>query len=188
MLELPPRTVQVIVDAAVDATGAAVGWLAVIDGDHLEVAGASAQDATTAAALVGRRIAAGVGTAGFVVQSGQPVALRPGTGGAGDQAGAALIGREPTSLVCVPCSGSGDAVGVLQVVDKFGGEAFDFDDIEVLTLLGTIGGAAIADAGGDAAYIPAPARIAADLDNLATADPERYAAVAGMISSLLRLA
>jgi hypothetical protein len=134
---------------------------------------------------VGRTTGVGAGTASFVVQSGQPVALQPGTGAMNDEISTELLGRVPVSLVCVPCSADEHAVGALQLIDKFGGGGFDFDDVEVATMLGGITGAALAE-GGTVAIAPPPAeKLSRDLSRLADADPTRYAALALVIDALL---
>lgn len=182
-MRVPQRTVQAVVDAAVDATDAALGWLAVVEGDDLVVVAAASADPSVASALVGRRVPAGLGSGGFVVQSGQPVALQPSRGG-GDEGTVALTGQAPAGLVCVPCTTADDVVGVLQVIDKAAGGAFGFDDVELLTILGGVAGAALADAG-VFVEVPEPARLAAQLGLLADADPGRYAAVASVLAALL---
>jgi GAF domain-containing protein len=187
-MQLPQRTAQVVCESAVDATAAAVGWLGVVDGEDVIVAAVAADDPSTAGDLVGRRLAAAAGSVGFVLQSGQPMALQPmgrATGEAGDEPAGVLLGRPPLSLLCVPCAGAADAVGVLEVIDKAGGVAFTFDDIEVVTLLGSVMGAALVDAGAMVDDVPVPARLTGELAGLADTDPTRYATVARIVESLL---
>jgi sigma-B regulation protein RsbU (phosphoserine phosphatase) len=190
-MQVPQRTAQVVCESAVDATAAEIGWVGVVDGGEVVVVAASSADPTTAASMVGRRLAVGAGSVGFVLQSGQPMALHPagrtgGTATGADEPAAALLGRPPLSLLCAPCSGASDAVGVLQVLDKGGGGAFSFDDVEVVTLLGTVMGAALVDAGAASDELPPPARLGRDLSGLADTDPARYATVARLVDSLLR--
>jgi GAF domain-containing protein len=179
------RTLQAAVDAAVDATAAGLGWLLAPDGTDLLVVAASGDDPALAAALVGRRLPAGVGTASYALQSGQPVALSAASGPAGGDEGARwLLERDPASVVCVPCGTDDATVGVLEIVDKAGGAAFSFDDVEVVTLLAGVAGAALAEGGG-AEAVPEPARLGAELTRLAQVDPGRYATVAPLVAALL---
>jgi GAF domain-containing protein len=188
-MQVPPRTAQVVCESAVDATAATVGWLGIVDGDDVVVVAASADDATLAASMVGHRLVGRTGSVGFVLQSGQPMAVQPAgrstSGSAGDEPAEVLLGRAPLSLLCVPCSGATDAVGVLQVLDKAGGGAFSFDDVEVVTLLGSVMGAAFLDAGNIVDDVPVPGRLTSELTGLADADPARYATVARIVDSLL---
>jgi GAF domain-containing protein len=188
-MQLPQRTAQVVCESAVDATAAAVGWLGVVDDSEIVVVAVAADDPATAAELVGRRLTGATGSVGFVLQSGQPMALQPmgrTSGESADEPAALLLGRAPMSLLCVPCAGAADAVGVLEVIDKAGGGAFTFDDIEVVTLLGSVMGAALVDAGAMVDDVPVPARLTGELTALADTDPTRYATVARIVESLLR--
>ena len=74
--------------------------------------------------------------------------------------------------------------GVLEVIDKQDGGRFSIDDVEIVTLLGGIAGAALADAG-DAVPVVSPDELASGLRQLAVADPARYASVAEAVRALL---
>ena len=128
-------------------------------------------------------------TAALVVQSGQPVALRPGSGALQDEVSGALLGRPPTSLICVPGTAGESITGALQVVDKADGGPFDFDDVELVTVLGTIAGVALAESAGvqatPAHRVASPQRLADSLARLAETDPERYGVAATVIEALL---
>src|SRR5207247_1705955 len=125
-----------IAQAAVGATGASHGWVLLLTDDQLEVSAAVGDGATK---LIGRRVDAGSGTSGYVAASGQPLAL---AGSAGDprlaEGVVAELGQRPASLLCVPCATDDRIVGVLELIDKDGGERFSFDAVELVTLLGGI--------------------------------------------------
>ena len=123
--------------------------------------------------VVGLAIEAGQGVAGYVFATGQPLAIS-------DVARDARFGREtaertgyvPRSLVAVPLIDDEGALGVLEVLDRRGGGAFDLRDIELASvfarqatvairssrlerdtatiLRSVLAGAAAADAPGDA--------------------------------------
>ena len=63
----------------------------------------------------------------------------------------ARLGRMPASLLCVPCHHEDAIVGALELVDKAGGAPFSIDDVELVTLLGGIAGAALSLAGAEVA-------------------------------------
>jgi GAF domain-containing protein len=172
-----------IVRSAVDATGAARGWLLAADGADLRVVAAHPYETT--ATLRGVRVPAGSGVAGYSVSSGQPLALSRRSdealfvGGIEELLGPA----PPASVVCVPCESDGNVVGALQIVDKPAG-SFTFDDVEIVTLLGSIAGAALTEAVAGATA-PVPAMLGRDLERLAATDPSRYGTVASIVEALL---
>ena len=157
------------------------GWLLVHEDDDLRVVAAAGDQPGT---LIGLTTPAGEGSAGFVVASGQPLALT----GHGDerlrQGMAARIGRELSSVLSVPCVSNATVVGALELADKEGGEAFSFDDVELVTLLAGIAGVVMAQVT-QRPDVPSPRDLAGELERLAAADPERYGAVAPVISALL---
>ncbi len=149
--------------------------------DELRVVAAGGDQPGT---LIGRTTPAGEGSAGFVVASGQPLALA----GHGDErlrrGMAAIIGRELASVLSVPCVSNETVVGALELVDKEGGQAFSFDDVELTTILAGIAGVVLAQ-GAHRPDVPTPSELAGDMERLAAADPDRYAAVAPVLSALL---
>ena len=171
-----------IAQAAVGATGASHGWVLLLIDDELEV---SAAVGDGAAKLIGRRVGAGSGTSGYVAASGQPLAL---AGSAGDprlgEGVVAELGQRPASLLCVPCATDNRIVGVLELIDKDGGQRFSFDDVELVTLLGGIAAPALT-AAEDRIDLPGPDELAVDLSRLADGDPARYAMVASVVEALL---
>jgi sigma-B regulation protein RsbU (phosphoserine phosphatase) len=170
--------------AATGATGASAGGLLVAAGERLRVAAAAGD--LDPGRVVGAEVGPSDGVAGYVVSSGQPVAvaIRPDAPAA-TSALAGLLGRSPATILCVPCAAGDEVVGALELIDKAGGGPFTFDDVEVATLLGGIAAVAMAEAGTAAPAVPDPAQLAGDLRRLAGADPTRYAAVAPAVAALL---
>jgi GAF domain-containing protein len=174
---------QAVLDAAIGATAAAAGWLLAVDGDELEVVAASG---TGPRSLVGERVPAGAGMAGFVVGSGQPIALalRPDDPRA-TSGMAQILGRRPTTTLCVPCESAAGVSGALEVIDKAGSASFTFDDVELATLLAGVAGVALGSGPTGRLQVPTPAQLAGDLDRLLEADPSRYAVVASVVAALM---
>lgn len=174
-----------IVVAAVDATTAGRGWLlaATQSGEELLVVAGHGADARAALGARGPM----AGWSGSVLTSGRALAVAPEASDprfAGDLV--LTIGPRPASLLCFPCSYGGQARGALQLVDKVGGGPFSLDDVELVTLLAEVAGAALHEASGDAARpAPRPEELRTGLRLLAAGDPHRYAAVAGLVGQLL---
>lgn len=173
---------QEVVRAAVEASGASRGWLVARDGDVLQVVAAVGADA---GALLGVTTSVDGGVAGYVVASSQPLALVPTPGDVRTTTGIeSLLADPPRNILCVPCTVEDEALGALEVIDKEGTTAFSFDDVEIVTMLAGIAGAALQDAG--ALSVADPAELAGELERLANDDPVRYATVSALVSALLR--
>ncbi|MEM8922970.1 MAG: GAF domain-containing protein [Actinomycetota bacterium] len=160
-------------------TSASSGWLLAVRGDDAEVMAGTG----SAAGAAGRRVTP-TGAQAYVLLSGQAVALLPQPDDpANDDAGG--FAGVPPSVVAVPCGD--EPIGVLEVVDKVDGLPFNFDDIELLTALAAVAGAALAEGSADAGSEPAvsPATLADGLERLATVDPGRYADTARLVAGLL---
>ncbi|MFN2504416.1 MAG: GAF domain-containing protein [Acidimicrobiales bacterium] len=178
---------QAIAKAAADFTGAAAGWVVGTAGDRLVVR-AVAGDAPPS--LVGAQAPDGAGPAEYVVTSGQPLALASRVGDPRAAEGlAAVLGRPPGSVLCVPCEVDDAVVGALELVDKAGGGSFSFDDVELATLLAGIAGVALVSGhegrAGTAAAPPSPSDLADGLARLAATAPTRYPAVAEVVATLV---
>jgi GAF domain-containing protein len=179
---VPNAAMQALVTAAVDATGAAGGWLLQREHDELVVRAAHGDDPGQ---LIGRRVPLS-GTAGFVVSSSQPLALsNVGADArfASDRDNALLPCSN--SVLSVPCSDEDQTRGVLEIVDKAGGAGFSYDDLELVTLLADIAGPMLAHTDDSGRAVPEPHELADALNRLAVSNPIRYAALATAISSLL---
>lgn len=171
-----------VLRSAAEATGATAGWLVGVDGRELVVMSATG---SVGVQLVGRRIPSGMGAVGYAVASGQPLALTPNADD--PRLDDDLLREVPgptTAVLCVPCGGEDAVHGALQLVNKAGGGSFDFDDVELATLLAGIAGTAIesADAGPAA---PTPQQLFGELARFADSDPAGYAAVARLVGALL---
>jgi phosphoserine phosphatase RsbU/P len=173
---------QAITSAALDATGAVAAWVLAVEGDTLRAVAAAGE---RAGQLVGTQIPGGAGTAGYVVSSGQPIALAPRGADArlADGLGGQL-GRRPASVLCVPCLRDDMVLGALELVDKAGGGPFSFDDVEVVTLLAGIAGVALGVAGTEVAVRP-PSEFGAELAHMASSDPAAYARLSAVLEALL---
>jgi hypothetical protein len=167
--------------AACHATGATSAWIGALVGDRLRVGAACGSLAST---VRGRTVDLG-GSAGFVVATGQPMAVAPRPGDRHVVAGVlGSSGIVPTSLCALACLDDGEPAGVLELVDKAGGGRFGFDDVELAALLASIAGPALATR--IAPLQPPPAEaLAAQLHALAADDHARYAPVAWVVQRLL---
>jgi GAF domain-containing protein len=172
--------VQAVVDSAVTATAASAGWVLALDGQRLVVVAARG-----GGDLVGAEVPADAGTAGFVVNSGQPMAMAVREGDARLGEGVlGLLARRASSVLCVPCTAGDTVVGALELVDKAGGATFSFDDVELATLLAGIAAAALAADEGEVA-VRSPDELGAELHRLAAADPAGYALTAALVDAIL---
>jgi phosphoserine phosphatase RsbU/P len=171
---------QSILGSAAEVTGAAMGWIVVPRDGALEVVAAIGDGD-----LIGATVGADAGTAAYVLASGQPVAMaaRPDDPNASEGV-AALLGTRPTAVLCVPCAHDDEILGVLELIDKPGGAAFAFDDVELVTVLANIAGSALRgdSTSGD---VRSPEELFADLRQMASADPTAYIAVATVLEALL---
>jgi GAF domain-containing protein len=177
----PEPIFQALVDAAVNGTGGTDGWILARRDGALEVVATSGSSAVA----LGTRLPADAGTAGFVVGSGQPIALAPRPGAELTSGLDRIIGREPKSIVAVPCESDDGVIGVLEVIDKARGGSFTFDDVELATLLAGIAGVALQELSAPRARVPDPGELAGELRRLAETAPTRYAAVATVLSALI---
>ena len=173
-----------VLRSALEATGATQGWVLATDGNELVVTAlAGAEDA-----LLGQRVGANVGFAGYVAASGQPLAMSPRRDDPrGAEGVVALVGGgHPSSVLAVPCVSHDSVNGVMELVTKHGGGPFTFDDVEIATLLGDVAGAVLASDVAAGAAVPSPRELGDDLVRLAATDPTRYAALATFLASVLR--
>jgi phosphoserine phosphatase RsbU/P len=171
---------QSIIGSAAATTGAEAGWIVVPRDGQLEVVAALGSTD-----LMGATVAADAGTAAYVLASGQPVAMVPRADDAQAAEGvAALLGTRPGSVLCVPCAHDDDVLGVIELVDKAGGGPFSFDDVELVTVLAGIAGAALRDRD-PGVDVRSADELGAELRQLAGADPAAYVRVATVVEALL---
>jgi len=171
-----------VLQAACDATGAAKALLLANNDVELEVV-AGLGDGSSAAE--GVTVPLGVGVAGFVAASGQPVALAPHSADARiAEDVAAQLGWEPKAILTVPCAGNDTIAGVLELIDPVGGNGFNFDDVEITTLLAGVAGVALEHRLASNA-VPSPEALGRDIVSLSQLNPSRYNQLAPMIEILL---
>lgn len=124
------RILTVVLETAMAATRAQAGMVMLLTPDRTELtlaAGKGLEDRGVAGDL---RLPATVGVSGLVVQNGDPVHGRVGSG-----PGELVLGPgEPfaTSLICVPLKSSGRVIGVLHLYDRAG--AGEFEDSDLTTI------------------------------------------------------
>jgi GAF domain-containing protein len=171
------RGLEVALRSATAATGAEAGWVAWRVGAELEVCAYAGPD-DPADWLGARYSAADAGTAGMTLSTGQPMAVRPRTGDPlVEQGPMSRLGRTPACYVSVPCIDGAEPVGVLEVVDPHDRLSFDFDDVELLSLLADIVGALLVDYA--EATMPDPV-----VERFAAAPDHVRAAVVSLIDAL----
>lgn len=134
---------QSVVDAAVSLFGAEASSVALFepDPDRLEfrvAAGAKGEG------VIGLSVPPTQGLAGYVFSTGQPLALADvASDPRFDQGTAQRTGYVPRSIAAVPLIDAGATVGVLQVLDKHGSDAFSLQDMELLGVFARQAAAAI---------------------------------------------
>ncbi len=174
---------QAIVDAALNATGAASAWLlADRESEGLMVM------ATAGQAAVHQQIGAIIqprGAKAYVLAAGQPTALLPQPGDTANSDGGGAPGIPP-SLLAVPC-GDDDIVAVLEVSGKGGGATFGFEDINALSGLAQVAAALVLERDDAVRSVASPAQLGAELETLAQRLPARYEHVAQVIEALLSI-
>jgi GAF domain-containing protein len=175
-----------VVSSAIDATGAEVAMLATVSGDSLRIVAAAGPGAEGSGpgAFVGQELGRS-GTAAWVIGSGQPVAaqLVPGDERAVEEA-TLLGGRTPANILCVPCVWDDEPVGALELLNKAGAGRFTFDDVEVVTLLGAVAGAALVEGSDDLGHRSA-AELGAALRRLEASDPAGFRVIATTLEAFL---
>lgn len=126
------QLLQSIVDAAAQIFGAAAASILLLDKDrqHLEfkVAHGAGQDQ-----VVGMRIPIDKGIAGYVVMTGQPIAIsKVQHDPRFNQEFAKSTGYVPRSLLATPLQFEDQVIGVMEVLDKLAAPTFGMQDMELL--------------------------------------------------------
>ncbi len=171
-------SLETLVRTAVDASGAAAGWLVALTPGGLRIhAYCGPHDP---ARFLGATFPfADAGTVGLAAGSGQPMAVRPRSGDPQLTKGPmSLLEQPPTSYLTLPCADDDGVTGVLEVVDKQSAAGFDIDDVELLSLLSDIAAAILREQA--QAEPPGPSPLA----RLATRQPRVYAALTTLIETL----
>jgi GAF domain-containing protein len=169
-----------IVNAAIEVTAATAGWVLMIDGDEFVVVAAAGGE--TPGSRVGGQVPVS-GTAGLVAMSGHPAAIESPPADTSNVGAGGLAGN-PAGVLAAPC-GDEDVLGVLEVARPEGGAPFTLDDIEEITLLARIAGAALDELDEAGAAVPSPSHLSGELEELFARNPARYAAIARMIDAVL---
>jgi GAF domain-containing protein len=135
---------QTIVEAAARIFGAAAASIALRDeqGQALEfrVAYGAGRDE-----VIGLRIPAGQGIAGYVAATGQPMAISDvGQDTRFARATAEKTGYVPRSILAMPLLLDDRVIGVIEVLDKINAAAFGMQDMELLALFARQAALAIA--------------------------------------------
>jgi sigma-B regulation protein RsbU (phosphoserine phosphatase) len=173
-----------IVQAAAEFTAATAGWLVTAEGERLRVMAVAGE---APAELVGTLVEGGTGAAAYVLASGQPLALA--SRGSDPRQGAGLaqaLGRQPGSVLSVPCEADDAVAGAVELIDKAGGAGFSFDDVELATVLARIAGVSLtATARGQGSTSLSLADLPRELARLAAEEPDQYPAVAAVVSALM---
>lgn len=133
-----------IVQTAMHVLDARAGSLYLIDEDRNELIFEVAQG-ERATTLVGQRLPLGQGLAGFVAATGQSIAVAdvqkdPRWG----RHVAEAVGYQPRSMLAMPLMLRDRVTGVLQLLDRSGGEAFSAGDMATLSLFAQQAAVAIA--------------------------------------------
>ncbi len=174
------RTLDTLARTARTSVGAVMAVVyAPTDDDRLEIVTVAGP-----AELTRSEVEPATTYAGMVLASQQPMAMQVGEDDRLAAAERMLLGHSPTAICCVPCVGATDVRGVLTLVDKAGGGAFDFDDVEIATMLAEVAGAAL-DERTTPLYVPSPEQLAGILRDLHQGDLDRYARVASLIEIVL---
>lgn len=133
-----------IVQTAMHVLDARAGSLYLVDEERNELIFEVAQG-ERATSLVGQRLPLGQGLAGFVAATGQSIAVAdvqkdPRWAGHVAQA----VGYSPKSMLAMPLILRDRVTGVLQLLDKSGGQPFSAGDMSTLTLFAQQAAVAIA--------------------------------------------
>ena len=131
-LEAPglDRLLRSIVEATVDLFDAEAASIALVEPDgRLRFRVAAGEQGV---GVVGLVVEPGEGIAGFVLATAQPIATSNVEADPRfDREAAASTGYVPRSLLAVPLESDDRVIGVLEVLDRRGGKAFDLRDVSL---------------------------------------------------------
>ncbi|NPV06724.1 MAG: GAF domain-containing sensor histidine kinase [Anaerolineae bacterium] len=121
-----------VLSAAVAVVGAAAGSLLLLDHESGELEFAVVIGGA-GASLLGQRMPATAGVAGWVVTHGEPLVVNdPAADPRFYPEVSTQLGFPTLSLACVPMAAKGKMVGALEVLNKENGRAFGDDDVSLL--------------------------------------------------------
>lgn len=137
------RLLNLIVATAADIIDAKSALLCLVDPDSEElVFEAAFTDSDGEPRKV--RVPLGDGVAGLVARTGQPMAISDTDEDDRDANDiAAAVGFRPKNILCVPLSFRGNVIGVLELLDKEGAEAFSVADMEAIGLFANLAAVSI---------------------------------------------
>jgi GAF domain-containing protein len=137
------RLLEMVVETAAHIISAKAGALLLLDEESEELIFAVAVGGK-AEEVKRFRVPLGHGVAGLVASTGQPMSIAGSDWAETAQEIAEGIGYQPRSVLCVPLFYGGDVVGVLELLDKVGAEAFGSEDMDALSLFANQAAVAIA--------------------------------------------
>jgi putative methionine-R-sulfoxide reductase with GAF domain len=136
------RLLEMIVKTAADIINATAAVLFLVD--------TKAQDLVFEVALGEKteaeefRVPLDHGVAGLVARSGHPMAISDAADDDWDTADAAqAVGFVPKNILCVPLTFHDQIIGVMELLDKEGGESFTVGDMEAMGLFANLAAVAI---------------------------------------------
>jgi len=176
MDQLIRPTYQAVVNEALRATSASSAWLlAVHHADLVVVATAGVASSSTSVGTV----VASTGTRAYVMASARPAVMMPNAEDPATAGTAGVFGSAHSILVS-PC-GDESPLGLIELADKTTGESFSFEDLELVSSLATVAGAALGESRPRALDPIAPEEIMIGLKDMASNDPRRYGELASVI-------
>jgi hypothetical protein len=174
-----PGLLHAIAQGAAEATGAASVTLVGRRDDELRVLAAGGDDPAHA---VGDEVPPGNESLGFVLASGQTLALGPRLEPSSESKG---VHRTPSATLCVPCLGTEGVLGALELLGRPGVTSFEPEATRLATVFAEIAAAALLAGGLGVEAGPSHGELAAELARLQDTDPARYAAIASVLGALL---
>jgi len=176
MDQLKRPTYQAVVNEALRATSASSAWLlAVHHSDLVVVATAGVASSSTSVGTV----VATTGTRAYVMASARPAVMMPNPDDPATAGTAGVFGSAHSILVS-PC-GDDSPLGLIELADKTTGESFSFEDLEIVTSLATVAGAALGESRPRSLDPISPDDILVGLKEMANDDPRRYSELASVI-------
>lgn len=138
------RLLQSIVEVAAEIFGAAAASIALVDSSrgHLEFKVAHGEGNQE---VVGRKIPLDTGIAGYVIMTGQPIAIADvHQDPRFHHSFAESTGYVPESILATPLYWEDEVIGVMEVLDKIEAPRFSMQDVELLGLFAKQASVAIA--------------------------------------------
>jgi GAF domain-containing protein len=136
------RLLEMIVKTAADIINATAAVLFLVDTKQQDLVFEVALGEKTEAEEF--RVPLGHGVAGLVARTGHPMAISDAADDDWDTADAAqAVGFVPKHILCVPLTFHDQIIGVMELLDKEGGESFTVGDMEAMGLFANLAAVAI---------------------------------------------